>query len=118
MSIEYHGWVALATSQADWSDGELESGYQRVAQVIERLCPDDGHEAFLPVCHVLPRVLYLKVSCVESLGLVFRTIEEVVAVFDGAYGELVAGDSEGRWDSSVVTRYRLADGKLARGEQS
>jgi len=118
MSIEYHGWVVLATSQDDWSDDDFENGYEGVAEVIERLCPDEGHEPLLPDCDVLPRVLYLKGSQVESLDLVFRAMEEVGALFDRAYGELTVlkeGDLDSCWDSSVVRRCFLVDGKLTHG---
>ena len=60
MSIEYHGWIVLATSQEDWSDGDFEKVYNRVTEVVKRLCADMGHEASLPDSDVMPRVLYLK----------------------------------------------------------
>jgi hypothetical protein len=88
MSIEYHGWVVLATSQDNWGDDDFENGYEGVVQAVERLRSDEGHEPLLPDCDVLPRVLYLKGSQVESLDLVFQAIEEVGALFDRAYGEL------------------------------
>ena len=115
MSIEYHGWIVLATSQGDWSDDDFANGYERVAQAVERLCSDQGHEPLLPDCSVLPRVLYLKGSQVEEFDLVFQAIEEVGAVFDRAYGELTVLMEDGpdsRWSSSAVSRYFLVDGEL------
>ena len=115
MSIEYHGWVVLATSQDDWTDDDFESGYDQVGQAAASLPRDAGHEAVLPGCEVLPRVLYLKGSQVDSLDPVLRAMEQVGALFDRAYGELTVFDEDGlssRWDSSAVTRHFLTDGKL------
>jgi hypothetical protein len=115
MSFEYHGWIALASSQKDWSDGDFERAFAGVAQVLDSLRPDKGHEALLPDCAVLPRVLYLKGSQVESLEHVFKVIEEVCALFDGAYGELaVLGevDRPAAREPSQVTRHIIANGAL------
>jgi hypothetical protein len=120
MSIEYHGWVVLATSQDDWSDDAFESGYGQVAQAAASLPRDAGHEAVLPDCEVLPRVLYLKGNQVGSLDPVLRAMQQVGGLFDRAYGELAIFEEDrlsSRWDSSVVTRYFLTDGKLTHGRR-
>jgi hypothetical protein len=120
MSIEYHGWIALATSHGDWSDDDFENGVEQVARAIAYLRPNAGHEPILPDCNVLPRVLYLKGNEVESLDAVLRAIEQVGAVFDGAYGELAVFEEtspSSRRDSSVVTRYSVADGRLSHGRR-
>jgi len=120
MGIEYHGWIALATSQDDWDDGDFENGYEAVMQALEHLYLAQGHEPLLPDCAVLPRVLYLKGSEVESLDLVFRVIEEVGAIFGRAYGELTVleeGEPDGCRGPSVASRYSLVDGRLIRVER-
>lgn len=118
MSIEYHGWVVLATSQEDWSDDDFESGYDQAAQAAASLPRDAGHEAVLPGCEVWPKVLYLKGSQVDSLDPALRAMEQVGVLFDRAYGELTAFDEDGltsRWDCLALTRYCLIDGRLTQG---
>ncbi len=118
MSIDYHGWIVLATSHDDWSDGDFENSCERVAQAIAALSPDAGHEPVLPGAELLPRVLYLKGSQVESIDIVLRVIEQVGALFDRAYGELAVFEEDGLcgwWDSSAVTRYLVVDGRLTDG---
>jgi hypothetical protein len=115
MSIEYHGWVVLATSQGDWSDGDFDGGYGQVSKAIASLSHDAGHEPALPDCDVLPKVLYLKGFGVESLDPVFRVIEEVGSLFDRSYGEIAVweeGCPSNRGGSPFVTRYFLTNGKL------
>jgi hypothetical protein len=119
MRFEYHGWVALAASQEDWSDSDFEDAFQQVAKVLTQLRPDEGHEPLLADCDLLPRMLYLKGVEVKSLDVVFQVIETVGRLFDRAYGELsvIEGELSARWDSSTVVHYFLIRGTLKRGEQ-
>jgi hypothetical protein len=114
MSIEYHGWIALATSRQDWSDGDFEDGFQQVAKALVQLRPDEGHEPLMEDCELLPRIVYLKGMGAKSLDLVFRVIETVGCTFDRAYGELSAMEHDLRapWNSSLVSRYLVINGAL------
>ena len=115
MTIEYHGWVALATSQENWSDGDFEEACQQVSKVIRSLCPEQGHDPSMPDCQNVPQMVYLKGIAVESKAPVIRVLEQIGAVFDRAYGEIVIfkGNGDHQYpDWSRITRYRLDSGKV------
>lgn len=117
MSIEYHGWVALATSCQDWSDGDFEESFARVRDAIQALAPEQGHDPVMPRSELLPQMLYFSGYEADSIAPVLDVIREIAAVFDRAYGELVACNqpaSSVGWDFSFVTRYRLVGGQLTR----
>lgn len=120
MSIEYHGWIVLATSQDDWDDGDFENAFCRVEGMLERLCPEEGHEALLADCAILPKVVYLKGVEVDSIDVVTNTLAEIGLVFDRAYGELAVLEETDRdecWSPSHIIRYLLVDGELADGDR-
>jgi hypothetical protein len=116
MGIEYHGWVALATSHDDWCDSDLEEGFRRVEERLQRLVVENGHDPVMPAWRVLPRMVYFKGNEAESVAPVLHVRQEVAAVFDKAYGELVAFDNKDgqdiRFDLALADRYRLVDGEV------
>ena len=115
MHIEYHGWIALATSHDDWCNGDLADAFGRVEEALEQLRPEDGQEARMPDCDLLPKVVYLKGSEAESLDAVLRVLQETCTIFDRAYGELTVfrvEDPNDRWAFSRVTRYPVVDGRI------
>lgn len=103
MMIEYHGWIALATSQTDWSDGDFDAAFNKVEQVIETLNPENGHDPIFPEATVLPRVVYLKGVGVESEREIISAARDIAALFDRAHGEIVMFDEKtGREAKRVV----------------
>ncbi len=117
MSVEYHGWIALATSREDWDDGDLAEAYERVRRVLPLLNPEEGHWAIMTDAAVLPRMVYLNGFDVDSLDAPKKLVKEIAAVFDRAYGEVGALEMpslSAPWTPSSVDRYAVVDGKLAR----
>ena len=118
MGVEYHGWVALATSQDDWNDGDFEEGFHRVRELLRDLVVENGHEPLMPDGTLLPQMIYLKGSQAGSLAPVLHILQEITAVFDKSYGELAVFDDSGGqshcFDSAIATRYRLVGGNVLR----
>lgn len=109
MSVEYHGWVVLATSQDDWSDTDFEQSDRRVSDLLRDLSPENGHDPEMPESQILPQMVHLKGSGAESVVPVHQVLEQIGQIFDKAYGELVVFDDQGDqnrwWDFSAVNRY-------------
>jgi hypothetical protein len=118
MSIDYHGWIVLATSKDDWCDNDFDESFRRVSEAIQTLNVEDGHDPVMPKWKLLPQMVYCKGSEVDSITPVLRVVQEIGLIFDRAYGELLVfddlGDQNHRWDFSLATRYRLTDGKVVR----
>ena len=116
MVIEYHGWVALASSHQDWSYSDFDEGFCQVSSLLQRLSPEDGHDCIMPAGEVLPKVAYFKGADVASLAPVLDAVQEIVRIFDLAYGELVAFDNRGDQNASfavaLADRYRLEHGQI------
>lgn len=115
MSIEYHGWVALATSHKDWSDGDFEEGFQRVRDAIKALATEEGHDPIMPNSDLIPQIVHFNGYHAVSLAPVMHAVQEIGAIFDKAYSELVVFDHADPivgWDFALVTRHRLVDGQL------
>lgn len=117
MSIEYHGWIVLATSHENWDDGDLDQAYSQVGQLLARADPEEGHWALLTDARMLPRMVYLNCIDADSISIPADIIKGIAVVFDRAYGELVvfSGPSlDVWWTHSSVERYILAEGNLKR----
>lgn len=122
MGIEYHGWVALATSHDDWCNADFAEGFRRVRESLQRLVAENGHDPVMPDWRALPQMVYAKGNEAESAAPVLHVIQEVGAVFDKAYGELVVfddkGDQNAHFDLALADRYRLIDGGVTIADPS
>ncbi len=115
MSLEYHAWVVLATSDADWGDGDFKLAFDRVEKLLAGLSPQKGHIAIISGNEIYPRIVYLSACDVQSIEQPIEVMKRIAQVFDNAYGELVAGDvTEGDWIPSRADRYVLTKGHLTR----
>ncbi|HOI54377.1 MAG TPA: hypothetical protein PLP01_03940 [Phycisphaerae bacterium] len=115
MSIEYHGWIALATSRDDWDDGDLQEAYSKVEQLLSQVNPEEGHWAVLTDSRMLPRMVYLNCTDTDSVTVPAALMKDIAAVFDKAYGELAAlsvPTVDVRWSPARVEHYVLAEGKF------
>jgi len=114
MSLEYHAWIVLATSDADWGDGDFKQAFDRVERLLAGLSPKEGHSAIMSGNEIYPRIVYLSACDVQSIGQPIEVMKAIAQVFDKAYGELVAGDvTEGDWIPSRTDRYVLTNRGLA-----
>jgi hypothetical protein len=116
MTFEYHGWVALATSDLGWDDGDFERGFAKVQEIIARLTPAEGHYALFEETDLLPRMVHLNGCDVHSIERPEEVLKEIALVFNKAYGEIAVfqrGGMQDRWNESHVVRYVLSDGKIA-----
>ena len=120
MGVEYHGWVALATSQAEWSDVDFDHAVREVGSLVENLSRERGHDPAMPDSDTLPRVVYLNGGDTQSALPAVRLLERIGGVFDKAYGEVVILADEGaqneHWRFAEALRYRLVDGTLTKVE--
>jgi hypothetical protein len=112
MTMEYHGWVVLATSQDEWSDGDFEEAVRQVEQVIRTLRPEDGHDPAMPEGELLPRVVYLKGIGVASENTALQVLRKIGEVMDRSYGEIVVFDDERGTPLNGGRRFYLEDGRL------
>jgi len=108
MTIEYHGWVALATSQTEWSDSDFEDAFRQVESLIRTLPAENGHDPIMPEGTLLPRVVYFKGIGVESVTPVVRVVEMIAKVLDQSYGEITVFE-EGH---GTTTRLCLHGGRI------
>ncbi len=113
-SIEYHGWIVLATSSSSWDDGDFEQAFDQVRQLLAGLPEEEGHSALFPDDSVLPWTVYLKGYDVESVDVPVGIMTSIAKILDGSYGELTTGDADGAWrcDSAHIRRYVLSNGRV------
>jgi len=112
MSIEYHAWIALATSHEEWDDGDLEQGYSQVEQMLARADAEEGHWGLLTDSSMLPRLVYLNCIDADSITNPLDLMADIAVVFDRAYGELAAFNAptlDVWWNPAGVERYVLAE---------
>jgi hypothetical protein len=113
MSLEYHAWIVLATSDADWGDGDFKQAFDLVEKLLAGLSPEEGHSAIISGNEIYPRIVYLSACDVPSIEHPVEVMKRIAQVFDKAYGELVAGDvTEGDWIPSRTDRYVLTNRQL------
>jgi hypothetical protein len=113
MSMEIHGWIALASSANEWGDDDFADAFERVAQLVADLPAEDGYVGVLGDADSFPRMVYVKGIDVDGIDTARRLIQQISTVFDRSYGELAVADCaslEASWSVSNIRRYCIASG--------
>jgi hypothetical protein len=112
MSIEYHGWIVLATSREDWDDGDFADAFDRVRRLLAAMSEESGQCGNMTE-QTLPMTVYLSGYGIESSDDAVRLLKSVSQIFDRSCGELAVYDlASGSWCPSRATRIVLSDGQV------
>ena len=83
--------------------------------MVASLPAEDGYAGLLSDARGFPRMVYLRGTDVETSDVVVRLIQQIVAVFDSSYGEVIVADRallDKGWDPRNVRRYYVASGEV------
>jgi len=117
LSLEYYGWIALASSHHNWTDSDFADGFARVERLIAQFPANNRHDLFLTDADsLLPRTLWLKGFDINDIAPVFQLASDAANIFDAAYGQIQVfndqGDPSRKWDHNDIKTYALINQQL------
>lgn len=109
--IEYHGWVALASSKSEWADDDWDRAWSSIDKYIDGFGGQDGHAVTITEPTNAIRTLSFHGITRDPADRLLQLMQFVAGVLEASYGELVITPGD-RFDWRATRRYRLSEGRV------